>query len=453
MLAGFKSTFRLLQPGLGLKRWVALLLLGLIILGLGIGLFLRELYAATTYPPLLQALLLQSWPRWVRGLLFVTLGVGLTGYSFFKLNKVLLEVFLPNQASVSYIADRVYYRRRRLGGPKVVAIGGGTGLSVLLSGLKHHTENITAIVTVADDGGSSGKLRRELGVLPPGDFRNCIAALADDEALMTQLFQYRFRTGGLEGHSFGNIFITAMAEVTGSFEEALLESGRVLNIQGTILPSTLENVTLYAEVDEGLQTRKVKGESAIPEARLPIERVYIQPDPAPAFPAAVQAILGADLIIAGPGSLYTSIIPNLLITEIVNAIRASEALKIYVCNVATQPGETDSYTLGDHIQAIENHTRVTADDGPEVLSQTPTSSSTNEYLFHYVLANNNHNHPIPPEMSHLQTVLFKRPLDGGYQVIGADVVDEQYPWRHNASKLSYAIMNWYGKINNKVKSY
>jgi uncharacterized cofD-like protein len=453
MFAGLKSTFRLLQPGLGLKRWVAPLLLGLIILGLGIGLFLRELYADTSYPPLLRALLLQSWPRWVRGLLFVTLGVGLTGYSLFQLNKLLLEAFLPNQASVSYLADRVYYRRRRLGGPKVVAIGGGTGLSVLLSGLKHHTENITAIVTVADDGGSSGKLRQELGVLPPGDFRNCIAALADDEALMTQLFQYRFRTGGLEGHSFGNIFITAMAEVTGSFERALLESGRVLNIQGTILPSTLENVTLYAEVDEGLQTRKVKGESAIPEARLPIERVYIQPDLTPAFPAAVQAILGADLIIAGPGSLYTSIIPNLLITEIFNAIRASNALKIYVCNVATQPGETDSYSLGDHIQAIENHTRVIADDGPEGLYQTPSTSSTNEYLFHYVLANNNHNHPIPPEMSHLQPVLFQRPLDDSYQVIGADVVDEQSPWRHNASKLSYAIMNWYGKINNKVKSY
>jgi uncharacterized cofD-like protein len=394
----------------------------------------------------LRLLLLQDWPRWLRGLIFAILGIGLTGYGLFQLNKLLLEVFLPNQASVSYIADQVYHRRRRRGGPKVVTIGGGTGLSVLLSGLKHYTDNITAIVTVADDGGSSGRLRRELGVLPPGDFRNCIAALADDEALMTQLFQYRFRSGGLEGHSFGNIFITAMAEVTGSFEQALYESGRVLNIRGTILPSTLENVTLFAEVDEGPQTRKVKGESAIPEARLPIERVYIQPDSTPAFPAAVQAILSADLIIAGPGSLYTSIIPNLLVTEIVNAIRASQALKIYICNVATQPGETDGYTLDAHVQAIESHTRIIADDTPGILYPSSPTPKKNEYLFEYVFANNNQAHPIPSEMSHLQPVLLKLPLDQAYQVIGADVVDEHYPWRHDASKLSNAILDWYGKI-------
>jgi uncharacterized cofD-like protein len=444
MLASLRSTVRLLHPGLGLKRWLVPLLIGLIILGLGIGLFLRELYANISYPPLLRILLLQDWPRWLRGAIFGVLGISLVGYSLFQLNRILLEAFLPERASVRYIADQVYsYRRRPRDGPKIVAIGGGTGLSVLLRGLKHHTENITAIVTVADDGGSSGKLRRELGVLPPGDFRNCIAALADDEALTTQLFQYRFRSGGLEGHSFGNLFITAMAEVTGSFEEALYESGRVLNIRGDILPSTLENVTLFAEVDEGQTTRKVKGESAIPEAKLPIERVYFQPDAPAAFPPVIQAILNADLIVAGPGSLYTSIIPNLLIPDIATAIRTSHALKIYICNVATQPGETDHYSLHDHVQAIEVHTQAIGEEVQPagwagLANQRPTKP-----LFDFVLANNNQAYPIPEAMSHLQAILPTYPLNIVYRVIGADVVDENYPWRHDAAKLATQLMSWY----------
>jgi len=433
MLASIKSTFRLLLPGLGLKRWLIPMLIGLVILGLGIGLFLRELYAETAYPPAIRALLLQDLPRWVRGAVFTAVGIGLIGLSFFQLNKLLLEAFLPDQAGVRYIADQVYrHRRRRRDGPKVVVIGGGTGLSVLLSGLKHHTENITAIVTVADDGGSSGKLRRELGVLPPGDFRNCITALANDESLTTQLFQYRFRSGELEGHSFGNLFITAMAEVTGSFEEGLYQSGRVLNIRGSILPSTLENVTLFAEVDEGLQLRTVAGESAIPAAKAPIERVYLHPDSPPAFPPAVQAILNANLIVAGPGSLYTSVIPNLLVSEIAAAIEASHAPKIYICNVANQPGETDNYTLHQYMQAIEAHSR--------------SGEARQVPLFNYVLVNNNLAHPIPESMQHLTPVLpTAAPPNSGYQVIGADVVDEQQPWRHNSTKLANQLMDWFKK--------
>jgi uncharacterized cofD-like protein len=327
-------------------------------------------------------------------------------------------------------------------------IGGGTGLSVLLRGLKHHTENIIAIVTVADDGGSSGKLRRELGVLPPGDFRNCIAALADDEALTTQLFQYRFRTGqGLEGHSFGNLFITAMAEVTGSFERALAESGRVLTIRGTILPSTLEDVTLFAELDEGAYTRKVKGESAIPASKLPIERVYLQPDTPRAFPPAIQAILNADLIVAGPGSLYTSVIPNLLVTEIASAIRASPAPRVYICNVATQPGETDKYGLNDHVQAIEAHTSIVDNQLAEAdLLTTFRSGPTKTCLFNYVLANNNFTHPIPDLMA-LESVALKYPRDKNYAVITADVVDEQHPWRHDSTKLAHQLMTWYKDLS------
>lgn len=447
MLASLKSAARLLHPGLGLKRWLVLLLIGLTILSLGFGLFLLELYAGTTYPLLLRIFFLQDWPHWVRGVIFVIIGAGLTGYSIFQLNKMLLEAFLPGQATVGYVARQVYRHRRRLGGPKVVAIGGGTGLSVLLRGLKHHTENITAIVTVADDGGSSGRLRRDLGVLPPGDFRNCIAALADDEAMTTQLFQYRFRSGqGLEGHSFGNLFITAMSEVVGSFEQALYESGRVLNIRGTILPSTLENVTLFAELNEGPSTRKVEGESNIPQANLPIERVYLQPDSPPAFPPALQAILNADLIIAGPGSLYTSVIPNLLVTDIVAAIRASRAPKIYICNVATQPGETDHYTLADHLRAIENHTNL-IDNRLDADSQG--FGRARIQLFDGVLVNNNLSHSIPASRK-LTSVLPAPAVSNGYEVIEADVVDEQHPWRHDSFKLADCLMDWYKTKSSRV---
>ena len=449
MLAGLKAATRLLHPGLGLKRWLATVLIGLMILGLGIGLFWGELLArnslmAANGPG-------QVWPHWAVDAILAVTGIALVVFSIYQLNKILLGAYIPEKATVADVARQVYYRqRRRRQGPKVVAIGGGTGLSVLLRGLKHHTDNITAIVTVADDGGSSGQLRRDLGVLPPGDFRNCIAALADDEALTTQLFKYRFRSGqGLEGHSFGNLFITAMAEVTGSFENALYESGRVLAIRGTILPSTLDDVTLFAELDEGAGTRKVKGESIIPTAKLPIERVYLQPDEPHAFPPAIQAILNAELIVAGPGSLYTSVIPNLLVTEIVKAIRASIAQKIYVCNVATQPGETDGYTVDDHIQAIEAHTVGFAeawsgtglDDGQQSAAW-PQGQPAKPYLFDFVLANNRLDRPIPPSMN-LQPVSYAIPPGGGYQIIAADVVDEQHPWRHDSTKLAEALLTWY----------
>lgn len=311
--------------------------------------------------------------------------------------------------------------------PKVVAIGGGTGLSTLLRGLKAHTPHITAIVTVADDGGSSGRLRRELGLLPPGDFRNCIAALADDEALITQLFQYRFGQGdGLNGHSFGNLFITALAAVTGSFERAIEEAGRVLTIRGCILPSTLEDVTLVADVagapgaaSAGLT--RVQGESAIPKAGLPIERVFLRPDRVRAYPQAVRAILCADLIVAGPGSLFTSVLPNLLIEGIRQAVSASSALRIYVCNVATQPGETDGYDVGQHVKALQRH--------------------VGQDLFPYVLVNNN----LAPtrEAPQLQPVALCDTTGESYEVIEADLCDLDVPWRHDSGKLAALIMRFY----------
>ncbi len=305
--------------------------------------------------------------------------------------------------------------------PRVVAIGGGHGLSVLLHGVKPYTPNITAIVTVADDGGSSGRLRRELGVLPPGDFRNCIAALADDEALMTQLFQYRFGDGnGLDGHCFGNLFITAMAEVTGSFERAILESGRVLAIQGQVLPSTLYDVTLMADLRaEPAGVSRVAGESSITEAGGAIERVYLEPDNVPAYPGAVRALLEADLIAAGPGSLYTSVLPNLLVPDLTQAVAASRALKVFICNVATQIGETEGYTAGDHVAALEAH--------------------VGEGLFPVVLANDNLDvdFDAPPRVE-LVTPDF--PADAEYQIITADLIDPARPWRHDSHKLARTLL-------------
>ncbi|MGD8625286.1 MAG: YvcK family protein [Anaerolineae bacterium] len=306
----------------------------------------------------------------------------------------------------------------------MVAIGGGTGLSTLLRGLKAHSPHVTAIVTVADDGGSSGRLRRELGVLPPGDFRNCIAALADDEALITQLFQYRFGQGsGLNGHSFGNLFITALVAVTGSFERALVEAGRVLAVQGQILPSTLDNVTLVADLrdGEGPSLTRVRGESAIPEAGRPIERVFLRPETARAYPEAVRAILEADLIVAGPGSLFTSVLPNLLVKDICQAVAASPARRLYVCNVATQPGETDGFDVGQHVAALERHV------GPD--------------LFAHVLANRQpvtgHSEPVA------NAVAPSYAAGAGYRVIEADMADPDSPWRHHAGKLAAQVMAFY----------
>lgn len=313
--------------------------------------------------------------------------------------------------------------------PKVVAIGGGTGLSTLLRGLKKHTPHITAIVTVADDGGSSGRLRRELGVLPPGDFRNCIAALADDEALITQLFQYRFGQGnGLDGHSFGNLFITALAAVSGSFERAILEAGRVLAVRGRILPSTLEDVTLVADLQETAGSdntpaglTRVQGESAIPKAGRPIERVFLRPDRVRAYPDSVRAILEADLIVAGPGSLFTSVLPNLLVPDIRRAVEASPAPRLYVCNVATQPGETHGFDLGQHVDSLQRH--------------------VGRGLFTHVLANDDLFQS--QDYPQVQMVSPHHPPDAGYQVTTAQVVDPTAPWRHEPNELAEHVMRFY----------
>jgi len=417
-----QSILKWLTPGIGVKRWLLLLACGITLLSLGFSFLLRELYPL---PSIFYYLTFQFIPRDMRAGLFGLAGVAAVAFALIRLNWALLEPFVEPDPET--VVNAVYRYRQRERGPKIVAIGGGHGLSTLLRGLKTHTANITSIVTVADDGGSSGRLRRELGVPPPGDFRNCIAALADDEALTTQLFQYRFGNGsGLNGHSFGNLFITAMAEVTGSFERAILESGRVLAVRGRVLPSTLQDVTLMADLRADPAGRggvtppvRMAGESSITEAGRAIKRVYLEPNAVPAYPDAVRALLEADLIVAGPGSLYTSVLPNLLVPDVARAVAASRALKVYVCNVATQRGETDGYSVGDHVAALEAH--------------------VGQGLFPVVLANGNLDVDLdaPPGV---RLVPVDFPPDARYRVITADLVDPAHPWRHDSHKLAQALL-------------
>ncbi len=407
-----------LRPGMHVKRWLALLLVGILCLSLGVAYIMTHLYRTQPFPESAYWVTLQFVDRRLRGLLFLAVGAIFAGVALWRLSHSLLAPLLPPSGQDG-LAD-IVYRYRQLGkGPRIVAIGGGTGLSTLLRGIKAYTSNITAIVTVADDGGSSGRLRRELGVLPPGDFRQCIAALAEAEPLVTELFQYRFDQGeGLNGHSFGNLFIAAMSGITGNFERALHESSRVLAVRGKILPCTLEGVVLCAKLDDD---STIEGESQIPHGPAPIKRVYLRPADAPAYPEALKAIEEAELIVIGPGSLYTSIMPNLLVEDITQAIKAARGRKVYVCNVATQPGETDGYKARDHVRTLQEH--------------------FGKNLFDYVVINDRVV-PMPPEWHVDSLGGGPEALAGlGVRVITADVVEEERPTRHNPQKLAQVLLS------------
>jgi uncharacterized cofD-like protein len=334
-----------LYPGIGLKRWLFLAAAGALVL--------------------VYCLIVMAGVVWSDDLLR-GLGWGRLADRHYAAAVLALDGILVGAVALSVGARRAWVWRRtnpetaseirtssRLArGPRVAAIGGGNGLAALLSGLKAHTSNLTAVVTMADDGGSSGRLRRDMGMPPPGDIRNCLVALADDESLMSRLFQYRFADGGLEGHSFGNLFVAALAEVTGDFERAVQESTNVLKVRGRVLPSTLDDVVLHAQLEDGA---RVSGESTITAAeRLP-RRVWLTPEQPHALPQAVDAVLHADMVVLGPGSLYTSVMPNLLIPAVRDAVKSTRAWVVYVCNVMTQPGETDGYTAADHLEALYRH--------------------------------------------------------------------------------------------------
>jgi uncharacterized cofD-like protein len=424
---------RWLFLGLGVKRWLFLLGVGALITGMGFVYVILLLYRANWISqPVYDAITMQSLPYLWRALLPLLLGGGVMLLAVFMLGRQLVAPFRQPDKGV---AEALYQYSRQGRGPHIVAIGGGTGMPSLLRGLKAYTSNITAIVTVADDGGSSGRLRRELGLLPPGDFRNNIAALAQDEALMTQVLQYRFGSGvvadgdeeqggegngrsHLTGHAFGNLLLAALTGITGSFDEALLASERVLAMQGRVLPSTLAEVTLVADIESDGHIKRVMGESAIPEVTGQIKRVMLQPAQVKAYPPALKAIFQADLIVMGPGSLYTSILPNLLVPDLAEALQHTRAPKLYICNLAIQPGETDNYSVADHVDALLQH--IT----------TPFLDA--------VLANDNLS--VPPNTGGGQTVYVKPIAPKQVKMITADLVDESRPWRHDSSKLARAVM-------------
>jgi uncharacterized cofD-like protein len=351
-MTAFRRALRWLQPGLGVKRWVLLLMFGLALVGLGallsFNLMLGELIAGIGSTD--QAAHL--------GLLVLVVGIIVVAVSFVAVVRNIARALLPDERE---LVDRMWTQRRLGSGLKIVALGGGTGLSSLLRGLKRYSTNLTAVVVVSDDGGSSGRLREELPTLSlaPGDIRNCLAALADEEPLMTQLLQYRFdeQAPELGGHSFGNLLIAALEDITGDFEEAIRETSRVLAIRGRVLPPTLASVQLCAALKDGQQ---ICGESNISRVPSPIDYVYLDPPNPEPLPEVLEAIAAADLIVIGPGSLYTSVVPNLLVPHVAEAIAASSAARAYVCNIMTQPGETDKMFAVDHVQAIVRHVEVPA---------------------------------------------------------------------------------------------
>jgi len=412
---------RWLAPGLGIKRWFFFVLGGITFIGIGLAILLLSIYRTEftdqTILTFLAYASLRFLPRAARVLIFSGIGIGLVSYGIYRLNRSLLRPFIrPGHAVVDELAN---YRRRERG-PRIVTIGGGHGLSTLLRGLKIYTRNLTAIVTVADDGGSSGRLRESYGILPPGDIRNCLAALSNDEEMLTQLFRYRFTgSGGLDGHSFGNLFITALAEITGSFEEAIAESGRVLSVSGRVLPSTLHDVKLVADVQLPNVPNQVRvlGESSIPKIAGRIRRLWLEPNDAPAFPPALKAILNADMIVVGPGSLYTSLLPNLLVQDLLGAINASRALKIYICNIATQSGETDLFSCSDHVRALEDH--------------------VGEHLFDIVLCNDNYEGQLNEGS---QWVQADEKIKTDPRLQCADLSDASHAWRHDSEKLARTLI-------------
>lgn len=416
-----RGAARWLRPGLGVKRWVFIIFVGITLIAVGSAMLLLDVYRRAPdswWLPIISMASLRAFPRLIRVLIFGSLGIGTIIWGLVGLNKSLLGPFLrPGHR----IVERLEKHQSRKHGPKIVAIGGGHGLAALLRGLKTVSHNIYAVVTVADDGGSSGQLRDSMGILPPGDVRNCLTALSDDEDLLTHLFQYRFpaSNGSLQGHSFGNLFISSLVEVTGSFEEAVAESGKVLAVGGKVLPSTLENVTLVAEIEkEDGTTQTIEGESRIPEASGKIRKVMLKPEnPAP-YPEVIQAILSSDLVIIGPGSLYTSILPNLLVNDIAAALQTTQALKIYVCNLATQEGETDGFSCGDHIRVLEQH--------------------LGHNLFDIVIVNDN-----SPDLynSNVNPVVLDQNLSDKYNVYLKDLVDRDHPWRHDSLKLTEALID------------
>ena len=412
-----------LYPGMKMKRWLLLFAIGVMMFSFGAALAINYEYLGRAEEEIFMLVyrIVGSYNYTVTmfvGLIILLVGACIMMFSTRSIIRSIIAVLLPDRSEK--IVDLIYQERKLGRGPAVTVIGGGHGLSVLLRGIKTSTYNVSAVVTVADDGGSSGRLRTELGIIPPGDLRNCLVALADTEPLMEKLFQYRFEGNtALAGHSFGNLFIAAMNEVTGDMETALKESSKVLAVKGRVIPASKQHVRLDAVMTDGTV---VEGESQIPEAHKTIRRVQLYPKHVTAVPAAIEAIESADAIILGPGSLYTSIMPNLLVDGVADALKKSKAIKIYICNVLTQPGETDGYSASNHANAILDHTGKGAID--------------------YVLVNSM---PIPDEMwrgtGATPVDIDEDKINAlGCGLVKADLMSSTQAGRHDPEKLCAAVM-------------
>jgi len=424
--------FKWLAPGLLVKRWLLLSATGVLLATLGFAIWMKltPVFYTTQFIGLILEQIATFVPSYISGPLAMASGLLLVWWGQTRTLSSITEVLMPE--GDEDLVDVLLAHRRLHRGPRIVVIGGGTGLSNLLRGLKNFSANITAIVTVADDGGSSGRLRREIGVLPPGDIRNCLTALADEEKLLTELFRYRFQAGdGLSGHSFGNLFLTAMNEITGDLEQAIAASSRVLAVRGQVLPATLEDVCLWAQLKDG---RYVEGESNITEAKGSIARIGCKPANPTALPRALQAIREADFIIIGPGSLYTSIIPNLLVPDIADEIAKSKAPRIYVCNIMTQEGETQGYSVGDHIRAIDRACGKRLFEAVLVHKQPPSAKA----LMRYAQESSN---PVPLDRDVIGRL--------GRRIILANVMEENPETgqvRHDSYALARVLFRWFTRV-------
>ena len=429
--------FKWLSPGLFIKRWLLLSATGFLLAVIGTAIWskLTPIYRLLSFTARILEFLTTVVPSYVSGPIVLLTGIFLIFWGQSRTMGSITDVLGVDKDKG--LVDMLLDRRRLNRGPKIVVVGGGTGLSTLLRGLKEYSSNITAIVTVADDGGSSGRLRREIGVLPPGDIRNCLAALADEEELLTELFQYRFEAGdGLVGHSFGNLFLTVMSEITGDLEQAATASSKVLAISGKVLPATLSDVSLWAEMEDG---RLIEGESNIPEAKGRIKNIGCIPADPPALPSAITAIEEAEYIIIGPGSLYTSIVPNLLVPEIRDAIANADVPRIYVCNIMTQPGETEGYSVADHIKEIDRISKRKLFDAVLVHRKPPSAVS----LERYALENS-----YPVYLDRQEIAKLNR------RIVMANVMEEDSVRghvRHSPSQLARVLLRWYsGKWQPKI---
>lgn len=411
--------------GVGIKRWLAVAALGILLIGLGLAVILNTRFIGLLEDRLLA--LLRPEGAWTPGLGLAT-GCGIAAFGAVlsvaglrRAARALVDAVWSGSGEA--LAHRIYDRHQLQRGPKVVVIGGGTGLSTLLRGLKRYTSNITAIVTVADDGGSSGRLREELGILPPGDIRNTLVALADTEPLMEKLFQFRFERGeGLQGHSFGNLFIASLTEVTGDFEAAIRESSRVLAVRGRVLPSTLQSVRLRAVYTDGTSA---EGESRIPQARKPIARMELVPADVRPVPETLEAIANADAIVIGPGSLFTSLLPNLLIPDLAEALRRARGRKIFVCNIMTQPGETDGFTASRHLEVLREQVGDMPLDVCIVNGQPIPAPMLERYRSEGAA-------PVTADIPALQAM--------GVRPVVRDLLDEQGVARHHPDRLALAVL-------------